>query len=254
LAIVQLTMEPGASVAEIARAHDVNANQVFKWRRLFERGQLRAAEVRSTALLPISISGDADATSESADGPVEAQASSGGAIHIELPGKAMISAESGADSALHIEIEFLPDLLGQLARSDGLARHPFLVDKRQHRASHLVWTLRTPLPRYQAGDPSFLEAGSCLMGGRPRHSVLFCRTGHRRILYRYTAQHLVLDLHDVVRIEELAPVELQILDLSGVQIQRALFGEGSESDAGPRAYEYRPSSRPGCRRATQLCR
>jgi transposase len=60
---------------------------------LFERGQLRAAEVRSTALLPISISGDADATSESADGPVEAQASSGGAIHIELPGKAMISAE-----------------------------------------------------------------------------------------------------------------------------------------------------------------
>lgn len=100
LAIVQLTMEPGASVAEIARAHDVNANQVFKWRRLFERGQLRAAEVRSTALLPISISGDADATSESADGPAEAQASSGGTIHIELPGKAMISAESGADVAL----------------------------------------------------------------------------------------------------------------------------------------------------------
>ena len=40
LQIVQLTMEPGASVAEIARAHGVNANQVFKWRRLFERGQL----------------------------------------------------------------------------------------------------------------------------------------------------------------------------------------------------------------------
>ena len=31
--IVHLTMEPGASVAEIARAHGVNANQVFKWRR-----------------------------------------------------------------------------------------------------------------------------------------------------------------------------------------------------------------------------
>jgi transposase len=100
LAIVQLTMEPDASVAEIARAHDVNANQVFKWRRLFERGELRAAEARSTALLPITISGDADATSEAADGPVEAQASSGGAIHIELPGKATISAESGADVAL----------------------------------------------------------------------------------------------------------------------------------------------------------
>jgi transposase len=100
LAIVQLTMEPGASVAEIARAHDVNANQVFKWRRLFERGELRAAEARSTALLPITISADAEATSEPADAAVDAQAPSGGAIHIELPGKAMISAESGADVAL----------------------------------------------------------------------------------------------------------------------------------------------------------
>ena len=36
--IVQLTLEPGASVAEVARAHRVNANQVFKWRREFERG------------------------------------------------------------------------------------------------------------------------------------------------------------------------------------------------------------------------
>ena len=33
--IVRLTMEPGASVAEIARAHELNANQLFKWRRLF---------------------------------------------------------------------------------------------------------------------------------------------------------------------------------------------------------------------------
>ena len=40
LSIVQLTMKPGSSVAEIARAHGVNANQVFKWRRAFERGEL----------------------------------------------------------------------------------------------------------------------------------------------------------------------------------------------------------------------
>jgi len=40
LSIVQLTMEAGASVAEIARAHGLNANQVFKWRRLFAKGQL----------------------------------------------------------------------------------------------------------------------------------------------------------------------------------------------------------------------
>lgn len=40
LQIVHLTLEPGSSVAEVGRAHGVNANQLFKWRRQFERGQL----------------------------------------------------------------------------------------------------------------------------------------------------------------------------------------------------------------------
>ena len=32
-ALVEQTLVPGASVARIARAHDINANQLFKWRR-----------------------------------------------------------------------------------------------------------------------------------------------------------------------------------------------------------------------------
>ena len=35
--IAELTFEPGASVALVARAHGVNANQVFKWRRALKR-------------------------------------------------------------------------------------------------------------------------------------------------------------------------------------------------------------------------
>jgi transposase len=100
LAIVQLTMEPGASVAEIARAHDVNANQVFKWRRLFERGQLADSSTRPTALLPVTISADVEAAADLGDAAVDAQAPSSGAIHIELAGKVTICAESGADPAL----------------------------------------------------------------------------------------------------------------------------------------------------------
>ena len=53
LRIVRLTFEPGASVAEVARKQGVNANQLFKWRRLFERGQLGDAGAGSTALLPV---------------------------------------------------------------------------------------------------------------------------------------------------------------------------------------------------------
>ena len=104
LAIVQLTLEPGASVAEIARTHGVNANQVFKWRRLFAKGQLSAAGASSTALLPVTISADI----ESPDAATDMQRSSAGAIHLELPGRAMITIESGADSRLlHCVLESL---------------------------------------------------------------------------------------------------------------------------------------------------
>jgi transposase len=98
LQIVRLTMEPGASVAEIARAHGVNANQVFKWRRLYERGQLVDGASRATALLPVTIS--ADLAPEPADMSSAVQVPSGGAIHIEFVGRANISIESGADATL----------------------------------------------------------------------------------------------------------------------------------------------------------
>jgi transposase len=95
--IVQLTLEPGASVAEVGRAHGVNANQLFKWRRQFERGQLGNADVLSTALLPVTVSADAEERPETT---ADVQAPGGGVIHIELPGRVMISVESGADRAL----------------------------------------------------------------------------------------------------------------------------------------------------------
>ena len=38
--IVEETLKPGASVALIARRHEVNANLVFGWRRLYQQGLL----------------------------------------------------------------------------------------------------------------------------------------------------------------------------------------------------------------------
>jgi transposase len=96
LSIVQLTMEPGASVAEIARTHGVNANQVFKWRRLYVKGRLSEAGARSTALLPVTITADL----EEPDTAAEVPTSSAGSIHLELPGRAMLTIESGADPRL----------------------------------------------------------------------------------------------------------------------------------------------------------
>ena len=40
--IVEEAMAPGASVAGVARRHEVNANQVFVWRRQYQQGLLQA--------------------------------------------------------------------------------------------------------------------------------------------------------------------------------------------------------------------
>jgi transposase len=52
--IVAETLEPGSSVSIVARRHDVNANQVFKWRRELVPEQVPAAE-EGLSLLPVEI-------------------------------------------------------------------------------------------------------------------------------------------------------------------------------------------------------
>src|SRR5438128_11682227 len=53
--IVEETLRPGASVSRIARAHDINSNQVFHWRRQYRQGWFDEAE-EATALVPVKIS------------------------------------------------------------------------------------------------------------------------------------------------------------------------------------------------------
>ena len=55
--IVEETHVRGASVATVARRHNVNANQVFAWRQLYRRGLLnpQAAQGEAT-MLPVKVS------------------------------------------------------------------------------------------------------------------------------------------------------------------------------------------------------
>src|SRR6185437_7185448 len=52
--IVEESLQPGASVAVIARQHEVNANQVFQWRKLYREGRLDA-QPATAALVPVRI-------------------------------------------------------------------------------------------------------------------------------------------------------------------------------------------------------
>jgi transposase len=51
--IVEETMQPSASVSRVARRHDVNANQVFHWRKLYREGRL--GNTRGANLLAVRV-------------------------------------------------------------------------------------------------------------------------------------------------------------------------------------------------------
>ena len=93
--VVEETMRPEApSVAVIARAHGVNANQVFNWRRLYQTGRLDE-KPSVTQLLPVRISNDSWGESPTVKERSVAGAASG-AIHIEL-GRVRIRVEGSVD-------------------------------------------------------------------------------------------------------------------------------------------------------------
>lgn len=102
--IVEETLAEGASVARIARAHGVNANQVFGWRRLYLSGRL--GQQRATMkLLPVRVSESLPPVTTHASGEaatsieVANPKSNPGRIHIELR-QAKVRIEGDADPGL----------------------------------------------------------------------------------------------------------------------------------------------------------
>ncbi len=75
------TLAPGASVSIVARRHDVNANQLFKWRREMAPEQ-PAAAVQSGTMLPVEIA--------PAVGEPRPRARRSGTIEITLAGGARV--------------------------------------------------------------------------------------------------------------------------------------------------------------------
>lgn len=96
--IVEETLLLGASVARVARAHGINANQVFGWRRLYLAGRL-GGQKAGMKLLPVRVSDRESAPvgveHRSGDVPVASLST----IHIEFR-QAQVRIEGNADLAL----------------------------------------------------------------------------------------------------------------------------------------------------------
>ncbi len=93
--IVEETLVEGASVARVARANGVNANQVFGWCRLYRSGRLGGSA--TIKLLPVSVAGTSPSAPEiSCERP---STSSSGRIDVELR-DAQVRIEGNADPVL----------------------------------------------------------------------------------------------------------------------------------------------------------
>jgi transposase len=96
--IVEETLVEGASVARVARAHDINANQVFGWRRLYRAGRLGERKP-AMKLLPVRVSESVPAPLPVERGSADFPKAQPGTIHIELR-QAQVRIEGNADAAL----------------------------------------------------------------------------------------------------------------------------------------------------------
>ncbi len=88
--IVAASFAPGASVSVVARRYDVNANQLFSWRKRYRAGLLTPADKALAQMVPVVIADeDVPAIAKSVDGTIE----------IDLTGQYRVRVSDGFDGA-----------------------------------------------------------------------------------------------------------------------------------------------------------
>jgi transposase len=126
--IVEETRTPGSSVSVVARRHDINANLLFKWKRLEEAGAPDRLLLEGPELVPIGVVGRADdggpallarmpdaGDGDRQNGVAEPRRPAGheraGTIEIDLPDGARVRVDAFVDGRA------LTRVLGALKRS-----------------------------------------------------------------------------------------------------------------------------------------
>lgn len=103
LQLVRETLAPGASVSVVSRRHDVNANQLFRWRRQYHRGELGEA----TDLVPVGVVG-ADGIMVAGTGPVLETCASSGTASVPARPARMIEVQLKGGSVIRLDADIRP--------------------------------------------------------------------------------------------------------------------------------------------------
>ena len=89
--IVAASFAPGSSVSVIARQYEVNANQVFSWRKRYRDASGAPAVLSAPQLIPVMVTAESDAVAAS---PSTVAAT----IEIDLAGKYRVRISGGIDA------------------------------------------------------------------------------------------------------------------------------------------------------------
>ena len=88
--IVAASYAPGSSVSMVARHYDVNANQVFGWRKRYRDDPRAPAMPTAPQLIPVVVTAEQDAVATQRSSVAET-------IEIDLAGKYRVRVSSGVD-------------------------------------------------------------------------------------------------------------------------------------------------------------
>ena len=88
--IVAASYAPGSSVSMVARHYDVNANQVFSWRKRYGEGSRPPSDPSAAQLIPVMITADQDGVTAQPSTVVEK-------IEINVAGKYRVRVGNGFD-------------------------------------------------------------------------------------------------------------------------------------------------------------
>ena len=89
--IVAASFAPGSSVSMVARHYDVNANQVFNWRKRYRDDPRAPAMPAAPRLIPVLVTAEQDAVATQPSSVAET-------IEIDLAGRYRIRVGSGVDT------------------------------------------------------------------------------------------------------------------------------------------------------------
>src|SRR5215472_7420608 len=127
---------------------------------------------------------------------------------------------------MHLQRELLFHQLGQLRETQARLRCALLGHELENRGGKLVSAPGTPLVGQQSGQAALRETHLRLVKRRPGEAKLARGLRNRPLLHADLAQHLVLDLQQIVGIEEVAGLEERVSYILRTRIESSLLAKG----------------------------